>query len=251
MTEKNRVVLVTGAGSKRGIGRAIALYMAKEGYDIIIADMDFNGAKETAEMVSTLGRKSFAIEANVTDEASVKYMVDAAVKSMGKIDILVNCAGITQPIKVLDTTLEDWNKIMSVNLTGTFLVSKAVLPGMKANKFGRIISISSVSGKRGGGVYGGAHYSASKAGVLGFSKALARECVLDGVTVNCICPGLVATDIRKGLSDEIEKATWKAIPMERPGTTDEVACAVAFLASEDAGYITGEDIDVNGGSHMD
>jgi len=248
---KNRIALVTGAGSKRGIGRAIALYMAKEGYDIVIADMDLNGAKEVAGEVSNLGRKSFAVEVNVADETSVKNMVDAVVKEMGRIDVLVNCAGITQPIKVLDTTLEDWNRIMTVNLTGTFLVTKAVLPTMIANKWGRVINISSVSGKRGGGVYGGAHYSASKAGVLGFTKALAREVVLDGITVNAVCPGLIATDIRKGLSEEKERESWKAIPMLRPGTAEEVACAVAFLASEDAAYITGEDIDVNGGSHMD
>ena len=152
---------------------------------------------------------------------------------------------------VLDTTIDDWNKIINVNLTGTFLCSKAVLPHMQENKFGRIVNISSVSGKRGGGVYGGAHYSASKAGVLGFAKALARECVLDGVTVNSVCPGLIATEIRKGLSDEKERESWKSIPMQRPGTVEEVACAVAFLASDDASYITGEDIDVNGGSHMD
>lgn len=251
MSEKGKVALVTGAGSPKGIGKSIALYMAKNGYDIVVADLDSKGAAEAAKEVRTLGRKSFAVTVNVTDEASVGNMVENAVKEMGSIDVLVNCAGITQPVTVLNTTLEDWNRIIAVNLTGTFLCSKAVLPYMQAKKFGRIINISSVSGKRGGGVYGGAHYSASKAGVLGFSKALARECVLDGVTVNSVCPGLIATEIRKGLSDEKERATWKSIPMGRPGTVEEVACAVAFLASEDAGYITGEDIDVNGGSHMD
>ena len=251
MSEKNRVVLVTGAGSERGIGRSIALYMAKRGYDIVAADLDMEGAEEVAGLVKGLGRRSLAVRVDVADEVSVNRMVVAAIQEFGKIDILANVAGITQKVKVLDTTLDDWNRVLSVNLTGTFLCSKAVLPGMQANRFGRIVSISSVSGKRGGGVFGGAHYSAAKAGILGFSKALARECVLDGVTVNCVCPGLIATDIRKGLSAEEEKASWKTIPMERPGTADEVACAVAFLASEDAGYITGEDIDVNGGSHMD
>ncbi len=251
MSVNGKVALVTGAGSPKGIGKSIALYMAKNGYDIVVADLDGKGAAEVAEEVRALGRKALAVTVNVTDEANVGNMVESAVKEMGSIDILVNCAGITQPITVLNTTLEDWNRIIAVNLTGTFLCSKAVLPYMQAKKFGRIINISSVSGKRGGGVYGGAHYSASKAGVLGFSKALARECVLDGITVNSVCPGLIATEIRKGLSDEKERATWKSIPMERPGTVEEVACAVAFLASEDAGYITGEDIDVNGGSHMD
>lgn len=251
MIKQERIALITGAGSKNGIGKAIALYMAKEGYDIIVADMDAEGAERVAGEIRKLGRRAISVEANVADEKSVERMVKASNEGMGKIDVLVNCAGITQPVTVLDTSLEDWNKILNVNLTGTFLCSKAVLPVMQKNKYGRIINISSVSGKRGGGVYGGAHYSAAKAGVLGFSKALARECVLDGITVNSICPGLIATDIRKGLSDEKEQAIWKSIPIERPGTADEVACAVTFLASEDASYITGEDIDVNGGSHMD
>lgn len=247
----SRVVLITGAGSPKGIGHAIAMYMAERGYDIAVADLDEKSAQAAAEDVRALGRKAVGIPVNVADEASVAAMADTVIKEMGKVDILVNCAGITQPVTVLNTTLEDWNRIISVNLTGTFLCSKAILPHMQSRKFGRIINISSVSGKRGGGVYGGAHYSAAKAGILGFSKALARECVLDGVTVNSVCPGLIATEIRKGLSDEKERATWKTIPMERPGSAKEVASAVAFLASDDASYITGEDIDINGGSHMD
>jgi NAD(P)-dependent dehydrogenase (short-subunit alcohol dehydrogenase family) len=148
-------------------------------------------------------------------------------------------------------SVEDFNRILNVNLVGTFICSKAVAPLMAKNKYGRIVNISSVSGKRGGGVYGGSHYSAAKAGILGFSKAFAREVVEDGITVNSVCPGLVATDIRKGLSDEKERAIWETIPMKRPGTTREIAFTVAFLAAEEAAYITGEDIDVNGGSHMD
>jgi len=251
MMSNNKVVLITGAGSPKGIGRAIALYMAKEGYHVAVADMDINGANAVAEEVRALGKKSIGIEVNVVNESSTLSMANSAVEEMGHIDVLVNCAGITQPITVLDTSLDDWNKVINVNLTGTFLCSKAILPHMESRKFGRIVNISSVSGKRGGGVYGGAHYSAAKAGILGFSKALARECVQDNITVNSVCPGLIATDIRKGLSDEKERATWKTIPMERPGTVEEVASAVAFLASENASYITGEDIDVNGGSHMD
>ncbi|WRS27246.1 3-oxoacyl-ACP reductase FabG [Oscillospiraceae bacterium MB08-C2-2] len=248
---ERRVALITGAGSPKGIGRAIALYLAKAGYDIAVADMDAAGADAVAEEVRALGKNAVGIEANVTNETSVSAMVETAIEKLGQVDVLVNNAGITQPVTVLNTTLEDWNRVLTVNLTGTFLCSKAVLPHMQSRKYGRIVNISSVSGKRGGGVYGGAHYSAAKAGILGFAKALARECVLDGVTVNSVCPGLIATEIRKGLPEEKERATWKTIPIERPGTVEEVAAAVAFLASEDAGYITGEDIDVNGGSHMD
>ena len=125
------------------------------------------------------------------------------------------------------------------------------VPEMAKNKYGRIVNLSSVSGKRGGGVYGGSHYSAAKAGILGFSKALAREVVNDGITVNSVCPGLVDTDIRAGISDEAERAIWTTIPMLRPASTREIANTIAFLASDEASYITGEDIDVNGGSHMD
>lgn len=249
--KEQRAAMVTGAGSPKGIGRAIALYMAEEGYNIVVADMNLEGANNVAEEVRRLGQKAIGVEVNVTDESSVQAMIEKALDKMGHVDVLVNCAGITQPVTVLDTTVADWERIMAVNLRGTFLCSKAILPHMKNQKYGRIVNISSVSGKRGGGVYGGAHYSAAKAGILGFSKALARECVEDGVTVNCVCPGLIATEIRKGLPDEIERATWETIPMKRPGTAEEVAHTVAFLASEGASYITGEDIDVNGGSHMD
>ncbi len=246
-----RVAIVTGAGSKRGIGRAIALNLAKKGADIVAADFDLEGAKDVISEVEGLGRKGLAVKVNVTSFEDAQDMVSEAIKKFGKVDILVNCAGITQPITVADMTVEDFDRIVAVNLKGTFICSKAVIKAMADNKYGRIVNISSVSGKRGGGVYGGAHYSAAKAGILGFAKALAREVVEDGITVNSVCPGLVATDIRKGLSDEKERASWETIPMKRPGTADEIAEAVAFLASEGASYITGEDIDINGGSHMD
>lgn len=251
MSFEGRVAIVTGAGSKRGIGRAIALNLAQKGADIVVADMNLAGAEEVADSIRALGRKALAVSANVTDEASVHAMVESALKEFGRIDILVNNAGITQPVTTLDMTLEDWNRIIAVNLTGTFICSKAVMKPMMERKYGRIVNLSSVSGKRGGGVYGGSHYSAAKAGILGFAKALAREVVEYGITVNSVAPGLVATDIRVGLSDERERAIWEGIPMKRPATADEIAETVAFLASDGASYITGEDIDVNGGSHMD
>lgn len=251
MSFQGRVAIVTGAGTPRGIGRSIALCLAAKGADIAIADMNLEGAKAIAKEVQAMGRKALPVQVNVTDEASVQAMVEAVRQEFGRIDILVNNAGITQPVKVLDTTAADWDRILAVNLKGAFLCSKAVVPTMAAQKYGRIVSMSSVSGKRGGGVYGGAHYSAAKAGILGFSKALAREVVEDGITVNSVCPGLVDTDIRSGLSEEKEMATRAAVPMKRCGTPMEIAETVAFLASEEASYITGEDIDINGGSHMD
>jgi NAD(P)-dependent dehydrogenase (short-subunit alcohol dehydrogenase family) len=251
MDFKERVAIVTGAGSKKGIGRETALMLAQGGACVVVADMDLTGAQEVVKEIEALGTKGLAVQANVTDEASVDETVRKAIEKFGKIDILVNNAGITQPIKTIDMSVADFNKVLNVNLTGTFIVTKAVMKEMIKKKYGRIVSLSSVSGKRGGGVYGGSHYSAAKAGILGFSKALAREVVEDGITVNCVCPGLVATDIRKGLSDERERAIWQDIPIKRPATTKEIAYTICFLASEGAGYITGEDIDINGGSHMD
>ncbi|MDO4547286.1 MAG: SDR family NAD(P)-dependent oxidoreductase [Clostridia bacterium] len=251
MRFEGKVAIVTGAASKHGIGRQIVMTLANQGANVVVADMDYEGAKEVAQLVKEMGRDSLAVQVNVADEDSVQAMVKAADDKFGRIDILCNNAGITQPIKTVDMTKDDFMKIINVNLLGTFLCSKAVIPYMAKNKYGRIVNTSSVSGKRGGGVYGGSHYSAAKAGILGFAKALAREVVTDGITVNSVCPGLVATDIRKGLSDEKEREIWKTIPMLRPGTAQEVADAIVFLASDEASYITGEDIDVNGGSHMD
>ncbi|MDK2801414.1 MAG: 3-oxoacyl-[acyl-carrier protein] reductase [Clostridiales bacterium] len=251
MSFEGKVAIVTGAGSKRGIGKAIALCLAQKGADIVVADMNLEGAKEVAKEIEGLGRKAIAVEVNVTKESDVQQMVETTLKEFGKVDILVNNAGITQPVKTIDTTEADWDRIIAVNLKGTFLCSKAVLKPMMEQKYGRIVNISSVSGKRGGGVYGGSHYSAAKAGILGFAKALAREVVEYGITVNSVAPGLVDTDIRAGLPMEKERAIWETIPMKRPGSAMEIAETVAFLASDAASYITGEDIDVNGGSHMD
>ena len=248
---KGRVVIVTGSGSAKGLGREAVMCFAEAGADVVVADMNLAGAEEVAEEARKKGVRALAVELNVTDPESANAMAKAVVDEFGKIDVLVNNAGITQPKKVKDMTLDDFRRIVEVNLMGTFNCCKAVMEYMKEKKYGRIVNISSISGKQGGGVFGGAHYCASKAGVLGFSKSLARELALDGVTVNCVCPGAAATEIRKGISDEAEQSIADAVPMKRVATQREVAAAMVFLASEEASYITGEDIDVNGGAHMD
>ncbi|MCG8513250.1 MAG: 3-oxoacyl-ACP reductase FabG [Halanaerobiales bacterium] len=248
----NRVAIVTGAGSKRGIGRTIALALAEQGAHVVVCDLNLAGVSEVVEEIKEKGVRSLGLKCNITSEEDIKKTVTATFNEFGRIDILVNNAGITQPVKVLDTTPEDWTRIMEVNLKGTFMITKAVLPVMIKEKYGRIINISSVSGKRGGGVFGGAHYSASKAGMLAFAKALAREVGRQGITANSVTPGLVATDIRGGLESKEEQQKMTAdIPCGRMAIPEEIAATVCFLASEEAAYITGEDIDINGGSHMD
>lgn len=247
----HRVAIVTGSGSKRGIGRTIALTLARQGAKIVVADLNMDGIEETVQTVKEAGGEALGVELNVTDKASVDAMVNKVLEAYGRIDILVNNAGISQKVTVQEMTLEDMTKIFTVNMFGLFLCTQAVLETMKKQKYGRIVNLSSVSAKRGGGVFGGAHYSASKAAVLGFSKNLAREVAQDGITVNCVAPGLVNTDIWKSLDEQTAESVIASIPMGRPGETDEIAAAIAFLASDEASYITGEEIDINGGSHMD
>lgn len=247
----NRVAIVTGSGSAKGIGRTIALTLARQGAQVVVADINLDGVQETVNAIKEAGGEAFGVELNVTSWESIHAMVEQVVRSLGRIDILVNNAGISQKVTVEDMTLEDITRIFNVNMFGLFLCTQAVLETMKKQKYGRIVNLSSVSAKRGGGVFGGAHYSASKAAVLGFSKNLAREVAQDGITVNSVAPGLVNTDIWKSLDRDTADSVIASIPMGRPGETEEIASAIAFLASAEASYITGEEIDINGGSHMD
>ena len=251
MDFNSRVAIVTGSGSKKGIGRTIALTLAKQGAAVVVADMNLEGINDTVNAIIEVGGRALGVELNVTSKASIDAMVEKTLETFGRIDVLVNNAGISQKVTVEDMTIEDMTRIFNVNMFGLFLCTQAVLETMKKQKYGRIVSLSSVSAKRGGGVFGGAHYSASKAAVLGFSKNLAREVALDGITVNCVAPGLVNTDIWKSLPEDVAKGVIAGIPMGRPGETEEVAAVIAFLSSEEASYITGEEIDINGGSHMD
>lgn len=246
-----KVAVVTGSGSKRGIGREIAMSLSKQGASIVIADMNQEGIDEVVAEIISAGGNAMGAILNVTDEVSVNALVEKTLETFGSLDILVNNAGISQKVTVEDMTLEDMKRIFNVNMFGLFLMTQAAMKPMKEKRWGRIINLSSVSGKRGGGVFGGAHYSASKAAVLGFSKNLAREVAKDGITVNCVAPGLVNTDIWKSMPEEMAQKVIEGIPMGRPGETKEIASTITFLASSEASYITGEDIDINGGSHMD
>lgn len=248
-----QVAIVTGSGSPRGIGRCIASTLARQGATVIVADINEVGIKETVDIITKDGGKADGFKLDVTSEESVNDFVKKVMDKYGRIDVLVNNAGISQKITVADMTLDDMKRIFNVNMFGLFLITKACAAIMTKAKYGRIVSLSSVSAKRGGGVFGGAHYSASKAAILGFSKNLAREVAEYGVTVNCVCPGAINTDIRKAMagSEEDDKRLAQDIPMKRIGLREEVADTIVFLASKEAGYITGEDIDINGGSHMD
>lgn len=248
---KDQVVIITGSGSPKGIGKTIAKTFSAQGAAVVIADMNAAGVEDTVKEIQEGGGEALGVVVNITDEASVKAMVDKVMEEYGRIDVLINNAGVSQKVTVEDMTLSDMRRIFEVNMFGLFLCTQACMKIMRQQKYGRIVNLSSVSGKRGGGIFGGAHYSASKAAVLAFSKNLSREICAEGVTINSVCPGLINTEIWKSLPEDEAQKVIDGIPMGRPGETQEVANAILFLASKEASYITGEEIDINGGSHMD
>ncbi|MFV3326808.1 SDR family NAD(P)-dependent oxidoreductase [Pseudomonas sp. NY15372] len=240
-----KFAIVTGAASARGIGRATAQVFADQGAKVAILDLD---ARAAADAAAALGEGHIGLAANVADQAQVRDAVAQVLAHFGRIDVLVNNAGITQPVKTLDITGADYDRILDVNLRGTLLMSQAVIPTMRDQGAGSIVCMSSVSAQRGGGIFGGPHYSAAKAGVLGLAKAMARELGPDNVRVNSITPGLIHTDITGGLmQDERRHAIIEGIPLGRLGQAQDVANAALFLASELSSYLTGITLDVNGG----
>jgi 2-hydroxycyclohexanecarboxyl-CoA dehydrogenase len=255
-TTIQRTAVLTGATSDRGIGITTARRYANEGWAVVILDLDGEkSAKVAAEIGNEFSVPAFGCEIDVASEDSVNaaYRAVAAEVNVGNlpaVGALANIAGITSPVPFLETTLELWNKVMAVNSTGTYLVTKAFLPDMIASGWGRIVNMSSVSAQRGGGVFGKVPYSAAKAAILGFTKALAREIGATGVTVNAITPGAVDTNIRVGSTEEQEAAINAGIPLGRNATTEEIAAVITFLSSEESAYLTGTTIDINGGSHI-
>jgi 3-oxoacyl-[acyl-carrier protein] reductase len=244
---ENRVAVVTGGA--RGIGRAIAETLAQRGANVVIADRNADLASATAaEIAVATSRRTIAVSVDVADSASVKGMIDQSLAEFDHIDILVNNAGTTRDNLIMRMEESDWDLVLSINLKGVFNCSKAVVRPMMKQRYGRIINISSVSGLA--GQAGQANYSASKAGVVGLTKALARELGSRQITVNAVAPGFIPTDLTKDLPEELKEASLKAIPLGRWGTPAEIAYAVAFLASDEAGYITGHVLSVDGGMVM-
>ncbi len=240
-----KVAMISGAASARGIGLATAPLFPKHGARVVILDPDGDAAPAPA---AAIGSDHRGYACNVADKAACERAAAQAVAEFGQIDILINNAGITQPAKTLDIDPASWERILDVNLRGVLYLSQAVLPQMLKQKAGSIACMSSVSAQRGGGILGGPHYSAAKAGVLGLAKAMARELGPDGIRVNCVTPGLINTDISKGkISDEQKAEIARTIPLNRLGAADDVAGAYLFLASDLSAYITGAVIDVNGG----
>ncbi|TWD48436.1 NAD(P)-dependent dehydrogenase (short-subunit alcohol dehydrogenase family) [Arthrobacter sp. AG367] len=245
----DRTAVLTGAASARGIGRATADRLASEGWSIAILDINAEDAKAAAaEIGSSRAVKAIGVGADVSDEASVDRAITEIEEALPPIVGLVNLAGISSPTPFMETTVAEWDKVFAINMRGTFLVSQRVLRGMIERELGRIVSISSISAQRGGGTYSKVAYSASKAGILGFTRALAREVGEHNITVNAIAPGPIDTDIMGGtLTDERKAQMSEGIMMGRVGTREEVAALIAFLLSEDAGYITAATYDINGG----
>ncbi len=249
----NKIAIVTGAGSIRGIGCAIARSLASLGNHVIICDINIDSAKQISKQINDDGFSSSALQLDVTKQQQVNQAIQNILDEFGGINILINNAGVAKPSRILEITDEEFDFIFNVNVKGTFYLTQAVLPSMIERKFGRIVNLGSVAAKRGGGIFGGSHYSAVKGAIMSFTKAVAREVAEHGITVNSVAPGLIGTGITGNLLDDsmkVEKLIGD-IPVGRIGTVEEVANAVAFLASEGASYITGEEIDINGGSHID
>ena len=246
MRLKDKVALITGGA--RGIGKAIAFAYAKEGADIVVADVNLEEAEKTAKEIEALGRKALALTMDVTDYSKVEEAVNKILDKFAKIDILVNNAGITKDNLLLRMSQLEWDAVLNVNLKGTFNCIRAVSRVMIKQRSGRIVSIASIIGLIGNP--GQANYSASKAGIIALTKTAAKELASRNINVNAVAPGFIQTDMTAKLSEELKQKMLSNIPLNKLGTADDVAAVCLFLASEDSGYITGQTIVVDGGMVM-
>lgn len=243
---KGHTAIITGGG--RGIGKAIGETLAARGVNIVVVDVNLDIAKEAAAEMEALGVRSLALKADVSNGTEVNGIIESSVKEFGRVEILVNNAGITRDGLLMRMKEEDWDAVMNINLKGTFLCTKEAVRVMAKQRYGRIINIASVVAFMGNP--GQANYSASKAGIVGLTKTTAKEYASRGITANAVAPGFITTAMTDALSETVKQEMLKAIPMSRFGTVGDVAGSVAFFASPEAGYITGQVIHVNGGMYM-
>jgi 3-oxoacyl-[acyl-carrier protein] reductase len=246
MDLEGKVALITGGA--QGIGKVTALLLAGKGADVAISDVNMEGALETAKEIEGLGRRGLALEGDVSSPADAQRIVAATAEQLGGIDILVNNAGITRDGLLVRMTEEDWDAVLNVNLKGTFNCTKAAVKHMMKRKSGRIVSIASVVGEMGNA--GQANYAASKAGIIGLTKSIAREYAQRGINVNAIAPGYIETPMTEALEEKVKEELKAQIPMARLGSPLDVANAVHFLVSDASSYITGHVLNVNGGIYM-
>src|SRR5579863_1446294 len=246
ITLDGRIALVTGAS--QGIGRACAIELAKAGAVVALAARNESKLAEAVAEIEAAGGQAAALALDIASEESIKTAAKAVIERFGKVEILVNCAGITRDTLMLRMKRADWDAVLDTNLTGAFLLTQAVLSPMLRNRWGRIINISSVVGRT--GQAGQVNYAASKAGMIGMTRSIAREVASRGITVNAVAPGYIETPMTAVLSEDLRKGMIASIPLGRPGTDVEVAQSVVFLASDAAAYITGHVLDVNGGMFM-
>lgn len=248
-----RTAVVTGAASKRGIGVATARRLASAGWAVALLDRDLAGARAAAaDLSSVFGVPALALQCDVTDPSSVQQAANQVIGGgeLPAVAALANIAGVPEPATFTELTLEKWNRVLSVNLTGTFLMCKALVPPMMENRHGRVVNMSSITALTGGGIFSKSAYAAAKAGIIGFTRGLARDLAPYSITVNAVAPGVVDTDIRANTTDEIERSLSAAVPLGRQATADEIAALFAWLCSDDAGYITGTTQHINGGSYF-
>ena len=245
---EGKITVVTGAG--RGLGKSIALTLAAEGAVVIAADIEFSNVRLVAKKAKAFAAGSFAIKVDVSKAKDLDKLVKTAIDRFGRIDILVNNAGICPRTDFEQISEREWDKVMAINLKSVFLLSQKVFPHMKKNRYGRIINVASVAGKS-GGIQVGAHYSASKAGIICLTKAMALIGAKFGINVNAVCPGVIDTAMTMSLAKEQIDKYREMIPLGRVGSAEDIAQVVVFLTSDAASYITGEITDVNGGLLMD